>query len=389
MLLFVAIFAFLISVLGMPSLIKIAKMKRLVDEPIDPRKIHHRSVPIIGGVMVLFTLLTNGFFWLGLSEAPDESTFKGYAILLSCIFVVFSMGLKDDLIGMSASKKLLVHLVTGGILVTVGGFRIDGFGGLFGIEAMPEAVATTFSLFVYIVVVNAWNLIDGIDGLAGGYSAIAMGTFSIWFFLTGQIPSAILSLTATGAILGFLVFNFAPARIFLGDCGSLVLGLLGYTLATKVIQTPLEQIPGDLAKISRPILAMTILAYPLVDTLRVFLLRSLRGMSPFDPDQNHLHHRLMMRYGSHQKTAIAVYVYTIAFILLAFSRPFLFPNLGEEGMFFGLLLLSFLWFLPLLMSTRNAHKINIKRQEELSQKASKSRGLKKSMTSSESVFARS
>jgi hypothetical protein len=112
-------------------------------------------------------------------------------------------------------------------------------------------------------------------------------------------------------------------------------------------------------------------------------------MSPFDPDQNHLHHRLMMRYGSHQKTAIAVYVYTIAFILLAFSRPFLFPNLGEEGMFFGLLLLSFLWFLPLLMSTRNAHKNNIKRQEELSQKASKSRGLKKSMTSSESVFARS
>jgi UDP-N-acetylmuramyl pentapeptide phosphotransferase/UDP-N-acetylglucosamine-1-phosphate transferase len=371
----------------MPNLIKIAKLKRLVDEPEDPRKIHHRSVPTIGGVMILFTIVSNGFFWLAMGDLPGQETFSSYAILLPCIVIVFTMGLKDDLIGMSAAKKLLVHLFVGGILVTAGGFRINGFGGLFGVEAMPEAVATMFSLFVYIVVVNAWNLIDGIDGLAGGYSAIAMATFSIWFILTGQYTSAVLSLTVTGATLGFLVFNFAPARIFLGDCGSLVLGVLGYALATKLIQTPLETVPDALSKVSRPILAMAILAYPLVDTLRVFMLRAVRGISPFNPDQNHLHHRLMMKYKSHQKTAIAVYVYSIAFIILAFSRPILFPDLGEEGMFCGLLLLSFLWFLPLLLKTRDAQKQNEKRQDELNQKAQRGLGTKKSMTSSKSVFA--
>jgi len=364
----IGISAFFIVLFGMPNLIKIAKLKKLVDDPEDLRKIHHRSVPTIGGVMIFFTLFTNGFFWLGMGGAPDEAVFKSNAILASCLAIIFTMGLKDDLIGMSASKKLLIHLFVGGILVTLGEFRIEGFGGLFGIETMPAAVATIFSLFVYIVVVNAWNLIDGIDGLAGGYSVIAMIAFSHWFLWTGQFSAAVISLTMIGSMLGFLVFNFAPARIFLGDCGSLVLGLIGYTLATKVINTPNDAIPEVMSQISKPILAMAILAYPLVDTLRVFFLRAIQGISPFNPDQNHLHHRLMMRHNSHSKTAISVYLYSTAFILLAFSRPYLFPDLNEEGMFFGMLILSFLWFLPVLMKTRATNKQNVENQKELALK---------------------
>ncbi len=369
MLALVVVTAFFVTIFGMPNLIKVAKLKRLVDDPEDPRKIHHRSVPTIGGVLIYFVILTNGFFWLSLGDAPNHESFKQYAVLLACMTVVFAMGLTDDMVGISASKKLMVHLFVGAFLVTVGGFRIEGFGGLFGIEAMPETISTIFSLFVYIVVVNAWNLIDGIDGLAGGYSAIAMAAFSAWFIITGQIPAAILSLTLMGATLGFLVFNFAPARIFLGDCGSLVLGVVGYALATNVIQTPGEAIPEVFSQLSRPTLAMAILAYPLVDTLRVFFLRAIRGISPFHPDQNHMHHRLMMKYKSHRKTAIFVYFYSFVFIGLAFSRPFLFPNLGEEGMFFGLLLLSFLWFLPILRQTRDAHHKNVKRQDTLMEKS--------------------
>ena len=365
MVLLIAVSAFFITLFGMPNLIKIAKLKRLVDDPEDPRKIHHRSVPTIGGVMIFFAIMTNGFFWLSLGKIPNEGVFTSFSILVTCISLVFSMGLKDDLIGMSATKKLLIHLIVGAMLVTIGGFRINGFGGLFGIEDMPESLATIFSLFVYIVVVNAWNLIDGIDGLAGGYSVIAMLAFSAWFVMTGQYDQDILSLTLVGATLGFLIFNFAPARIFLGDCGSLILGVVGYALATRVIQTPSEMIPEEFAQLSRPILAMAILAYPLVDTLRVFFLRAIRGISPFHPDQNHLHHRLMMKYKSHRKTAIFVYIYSLSFILLAFARPILFPKLGEEGMFCGLLLLSFLWFLPILMKTRVAHQRNVARQQEL------------------------
>ena len=369
MLALVVVTAFFITIFGMPNLIKVAKLKRLVDDPEDPRKIHHRSVPTIGGVLIYFVILTNGFFWLSLGDAPNHESFKQYAVLLACMTVVFAMGLTDDMVGISASKKLMVHLFVGAFLVTVGGFRIEGFGGLFGIEAMPETISTIFSLFVYIVVVNAWNLIDGIDGLAGGYSAIAMAAFSAWFHLNRSNSCRHSFFDAMGATLGFLVFNFAPARIFLGDCGSLVLGVVGYALATNVIQTPGEAIPEVFSQLSRPTLAMAILAYPLVDTLRVFFLRAIRGISPFHPDQNHMHHRLMMKYKSHRKTAIFVYFYSFVFIGLAFSRPFLFPNLGEEGMFFGLLLLSFLWFLPILRQTRDAHHKNVKRQDTLMEKS--------------------
>ncbi len=131
---------------------------------------------------------------------------------------------------------------------------------------------------------------------------------------------------------------------------------------------------------------MAILAYPLVDTLRVFFLRAVRGISPFNPDQNHMHHRLMMRHNSHRKTAVFVYLYSIAFILLAFARPYLFPELNEEGMFFGMFVLSFLWFLPVLMKTRDAHQQNVEKLKKLALKKQSKTLKKKESNSNESAF---
>jgi UDP-N-acetylmuramyl pentapeptide phosphotransferase/UDP-N-acetylglucosamine-1-phosphate transferase len=258
-----------------------------------------------------------------------------------------------------------VHLAVGLMLITAGGFEIQTFGGLFGIEELPEALSLFFSLFVYIVVVNALNLIDGVDGLAGGYSVIAMSAFAFWFLNTGQTSDAILALTMAGAIMGFLVFNFAPARIFLGDSGSLLIGLVAYALSTHVINTPQELVPDAWTGISKPVIAMSILAYPLVDTLRVFYLRAARGISPFSPDRNHLHHRLMMRTRNHAKTSLFVYIFSLSILCIAWARPYLFPQLEEEGMFFGLFALSFLWFLPVLSSTKGQHKLAQRRDQLL------------------------
>ena len=351
----VAITAFFIALFGMPSLIKVAKLKRLVDEPEDPRKIHHRSVPTVGGVMLFIALFFNVFFWSSFAEVPSQTTFQSGSILAACCVIIFFMGLKDDIIGISASKKLLVHLGVGLLLVTVGEFRIESFGGLFGIETLPEAMSILFSLFVYIVIVNALNLIDGVDGLVGGYSIVAMSAFALWFIQTGQTSEAIIALTVAGAMTGFLVFNYAPARIFLGDCGSLLIGVISYGLATKVMSTPQSLVPEVWSGLSKPILAMSILAYPLVDSLRVFFLRAARGISPFNPDRNHLHHRLMMRLRDHGRTAIFIYVYSLSMILIAWAKPYLYPRLGEEGMFIGLFALSFAWFLPVLRSTKGQH----------------------------------
>ena len=107
MILLVAVSAFFITLFGMPNLIKIAKLKKLVDDPEDHRKIHHRSVPTIGGVMIFFAIMTNGFFWLALGKIPDEGVFTSFSILVTCISMVFSMGLKDDLIGMSCKHRVL------------------------------------------------------------------------------------------------------------------------------------------------------------------------------------------------------------------------------------------------------------------------------------------
>lgn len=353
----VAISAFFIVLFGMPTVIKVARQKGLMDIPEDPRKIHVRAVPTVGGIMIFAALLVNAFFWLAVGPVPSTAIFQSGSALAACTVVIFFMGLKDDIVGLAPAKKLLVHLAVGFILVAVGGFKIETFGGLFGVGELPEGLSLAFSMFVYIVIVNALNLIDGVDGLVGGYAVIAMSAFALWFLQTGQTPIAVIALSLAGAMTGFLVFNHAPARIFLGDSGSLLVGLVCYALATRLINTPMSEVPEAWNGISMPVLAMAILAYPLMDTLRVFCLRAARGISPFSPDRNHLHHRLMMRTRNHAKTSMFVYVFSLSIVGIAWARPYVFPQLGEEGMFFGLFALSFLWFLPVLRSTKGQHKL--------------------------------
>lgn len=343
------------TLFGMPILIKVAKLKQLVDEPSEDRKIHHRSIPTIGGVMIFISVFFNMLFWAGFLNLEESVDLSAQSMTLACLVLIFFMGLKDDIIGISPSKKLLVHLFIGLALTTLGGYRIDSFGGLFGVNELPEGLSIGFSIFVYIVIVNAWNLIDGVDGLAAGFTVISMGAFTYWFLSVGMLSEALLAIVTSGTMLGFLVFNFAPARIFMGDCGSLFIGVIGYVLATSVIATPTESIPNHLLMVSREVLVMGILSYPLVDTLRVFILRAARGISPFHPDRNHLHHRLMMQFGTHAKTALSVYIYSILMILLAFSTPYALSILSIEVVFTGLMAIAIGAFFPTLLITRRRY----------------------------------
>ena len=146
MIFLVAITAFFIVLFGMPTLIKVAREKGLVDLPEDPRKIHTRAVPTIGGVMIFAALLINVFFWLAIGPAPATEVFQSGSAMAACTVMIFFMGLKDDIIGLSASKKLLVHLVVGLMLITIGGYKIQTFGGLFGIEELRGSHAGLFGV---------------------------------------------------------------------------------------------------------------------------------------------------------------------------------------------------------------------------------------------------
>jgi UDP-N-acetylmuramyl pentapeptide phosphotransferase/UDP-N-acetylglucosamine-1-phosphate transferase len=318
-----------------PSLIKVAKLKHLVDEPGDARKLHRRSVPTIGGIMIFAGTIIGYCLWfpskegwlLGDNYYPIDAL-NEFKYLVACMFILFFLGLKDDIIGVSPAKKLLVHLLVGYILVYVADIRITQFWGLFGVDHLPYWMSITLSMFVYVVIVNAINLIDGVDGLAAGFGFIASIAFSYWFFKTGDQPLALLASGLAGALLGFLIYNFQPAKLFMGDSGSLIIGLVLFVLAVKLIEFPVRRMLVYMEPVPKPVLARAILAYPLIDTLRVFILRALRGRSPFSADKNHIHHKLLALGLSHRQTCFVLYGFSVAIILLTFKSPSYSPNLS-------------------------------------------------------------
>ncbi|MBK7946514.1 MAG: undecaprenyl/decaprenyl-phosphate alpha-N-acetylglucosaminyl 1-phosphate transferase [Flavobacteriales bacterium] len=354
--------AFVVVIFTMPSLIKVARMKHLVDEPSEERKLHARSVPTIGGIIIFAAIIFSYSLWFprgDLITVPDSAlrglydamrlAYHDFKYLMAAMVLLFFIGVKDDIVGFSPVKKLVGHMIVGYILVVMAGIRITDMHGLFGIYEIPPAVSIAFSLFVYVVLVNAMNLIDGVDGLAGGVGLIAACAFGTWLFLAGDVALSLLAFVLAGALLGFLVFNFHPARIFMGDSGSLIIGAVLAVLAMKVVEHDPSRLPIKLRQLPTPIFAMSVLAYPLVDTLRVFVVRMAKGSSPFAADKNHIHHRLLSLGLGHRGTVLAVYIYVIAIIALSLVTRKWHPNIGLMVLgstAFTLAMLPFAWPKP-------------------------------------------
>lgn len=326
--------AFVLVLVATPSLIKVAKLKHLVDEPGDARKLHRRSVPTIGGIMIFAGTIIAYCLWFPSQEGwqlgRNYNAFEAlneFKYLVACMFMLFFLGLKDDIVGVSPTKKLLVHLLVGFLLVYVADIRITQFWGLFNVEELPFWLSITISVFIYIVIVNAINLIDGVDGLAAGVGLIASITFAYWFHRTGDQPLALLAMGLAGSLFGFLIYNFQPAKLFMGDSGSLIIGVVLFVLAVKMIEFPVSRLLPAMRAVPKPVLAMAILSYPLIDTLRVFIIRAVQGRSPFSADKNHIHHKLLSMGFSHRKTAFVLYGFTIFIILLTFLTPDYTPNI--------------------------------------------------------------
>ncbi|UKN03421.1 undecaprenyl/decaprenyl-phosphate alpha-N-acetylglucosaminyl 1-phosphate transferase [Paracrocinitomix mangrovi] len=321
--------AFGVVLLATPSLIKVAKLKHLVDEPSEDRKLHTRSIPTIGGIIIFSAFIFSSLLWFPDHSMIAKAELGQFNYLMASLILLFFVGVKDDIIGMSPMKKLLAHLMVGFILVVMGEIRITSFQGLLGMDIeLPEYGSILISIFAYIVIVNAINLVDGVDGLASGVGLIAAAAFGVWFSYTGAVHWALVSFSLSGALLGFLVFNFNPARIFMGDSGSLSIGAILSVLAIKLIDTPIETLPVEIQYVSKPVLAMTILAYPLLDTLRVFSIRIASGRSPLSADRNHLHHKMLDQDNNHKKTVIIIYIFTLIMIGQAFFLQFPNPNIS-------------------------------------------------------------
>lgn len=306
--------SFIITFLAIPVVLQIAEKKKLYDIP-DERKVHTRLVASLGGVGIF-----GGFILASLLSIPGQSIYgqfyNEFQYFFAAAIVIFFLGLKDDLMILSATKKFIGQIIAASILIHLGGIRLDSMYGLFGIEQVSEGFGLALSYLTIIVVINSFNLIDGVDGLAASLGILSMLVFGTYFFAVGLQAYALLSFSMAGSLVAFMIFNHHPAKIFMGDSGSLMIGLVNAILVIKFINVahdPFVAIPIT-ASVA---IGFSILFVPLLDTLRVFSIRILNGTSPFTPDRNHVHHLLLDRGLGHAAVTFTCVSINVGFILLA------------------------------------------------------------------------
>ncbi len=310
--------AFSITYLAIPAIMRVAAEKKLFDLP-DARKIHTRPIASLGGVGIFIGFLLALLLTVSGKEATEFQFYFASAL------VIFFLGLKDDILIISATKKILGQLAAAAIIIHLGGVRIESMHGFMGLEKLPEVWSYFVSYITIIVVVNAYNLIDGIDGLAGSLGIVTTSVFGTYFLMAELPVYAMLSFAMAGSLAAFLFFNFNPAKIFMGDSGSLLLGLLNAILVIKFITV--ADAPGAYLPVTSAVaIGFSILIVPLLDTLRVFSIRILQGRSPFTPDRNHIHHLLLDRGLNHRQVTFSCVGLNISFITMAYFGRTLGPT---------------------------------------------------------------
>jgi UDP-GlcNAc:undecaprenyl-phosphate/decaprenyl-phosphate GlcNAc-1-phosphate transferase len=294
------IISFTLVIITVPPILRVARAKFLF-EPSDERKIHSGSIPSLGGIAIFI-----GFI-LSTIIATDGYSFDSLKYIIASVILMFFIGLKDDLLIISARKKLIIQFFAAVLLITLGNVRLTNLHGMIGIYDIHYFSSLFLTLFAMIVIINAYNLIDGIDGLASGLAILSATVFGIWFYLSGQIQFSIMSFALVGSLAGFFLYNVFGIRnkLFMGDTGSLVIGLVISTLVVKFNEFNLLKTSTFIIN-AAPSVSFAIIIVPLVDTLRVMIIRILNGRSPFSPDKNHIHHRLLSIIPNHLKVTLII-----------------------------------------------------------------------------------
>ncbi len=281
--------AFVITLIAIPPIINLIKKYRLYDIP-NARKEHTLPVPTMGGIAIVAGMAIALLLWFPFTTESGQVSF-----FLS-IIVLLGLGIMDDLKDLSAKYKFVIQFCLA-VLIALSGIRITSFDGLFGIYELPLTVQYSFTILAIVGITNAFNLIDGIDGLAGGLSFMSLVTLGFFLSISGDANTALIAFALAGGTLAFLYFNLNPARIFMGDTGSLVLGFVIAVLCIRLLQVNVAAANPVLEH--SPAFILGIVLIPVFDTLRVFALRIWKGKSPFQADRTHIHHLLTNNGHSH------------------------------------------------------------------------------------------
>lgn len=305
---------FLIGLLFMPLVIKIAKKHNFVVKP-NKRTSHQGDVPNVGGLDI-FVSFVIFFYVFEYHQIP-----KFYFLLMG-ICAILLVGFIDDLIDLKALWKLVGEIVAGCFLIFLADVRITNMHGILGVWELAPWMSYCVSFFVYVAIINALNLIDGVDGLASGMGILYSCFFAIYFHLTGNLALSLLAYGLAGSLVVFFLYNvFGGSRrkIFMGDSGSLLLGFLTSYLVFQFLELNAywpEGMSATYHMAAAPAVAICVLFVPLFDTVRVAITRIKHGTSPFNPDKNHIHH-LLLRIGlKHRQVTGILMLITLCFILL-------------------------------------------------------------------------
>jgi UDP-N-acetylmuramyl pentapeptide phosphotransferase/UDP-N-acetylglucosamine-1-phosphate transferase len=312
--------AFLVTFFATASIIHVGRKKLILDEP-NERGAHSESTPSLGGIGIFSGVLLAIVLWTPFNHFDDMQ------YILAAFLIILLIGGRDDIIPLSPWKKLAGETLAALILVLASNVRVESLHGVFGFYELPFLVSVLFSVLSILLIINAFNLIDGINGLSASIALVISLIFGSWFFLTDHVALAIIAFALSGSLLAFTKYNFTPAQIFMGDTGALLLGTVCSILAIKFVQHN-AQIPQSIYYFrSAPIMAIAVLILPLYDTLRVFTRRAFSGKSPFLPDKNHIHHMLLETGLSHmQSTGVLVFT-NLFFIYLAYTLRYWDPIL--------------------------------------------------------------
>lgn len=283
-----------------PEILLIAYRRNLFDE-VDERKIHKGSIPRLGGIAFEPVILFSIAMTLGGNILLGYTGF-GYAFFLRSVLMIaafcsiqllYLVGIADDLIGVKYRAKFVVQLACAALLITAGCY-FNTLAGALGVEELNPWIAYPFTAIVIVFLINAINLIDGIDGLASGLSTIAAIIYGVSFFIMGEYAFAIIAFATVGVLMPFYYYNVfgnvkKHSKIFMGDTGSLTIGLilsiLGIQLYTHPFAISLHFNPA--------VLAFSPLIVPCFDVVRVYIIRIRQHRSPFLPDKSHIHHKFL------------------------------------------------------------------------------------------------
>lgn len=307
-----ALTSFSVGFLITPIVISLLTKANIGDKP-GGRKIHTKFTPSMGGIgLVVATFISLGI-WGWQFPLPD------IRYLLGAIALMFIVGLRDDMVELKAKHKLMGQFVAVILVVVAGDIRIKEFHGFLGVEELPLLISYGFTSFVLLALTNAFNLIDGLDGLAGTIGSIVLALLGGWFYIQGLQSLAVLSFSLLGGVLAFMAYNWHPAKIFMGDTGSLALGFSLGSLVVAFMEYNSALPQGTFLKLEPSFTAgIVLMIYPLYDMARVFARRISKGQHPMTADKSHVHHFLLRMGLKHNEVALTLGSIQVILILLVF-----------------------------------------------------------------------